>query len=76
MALKEKIHQLIDARDDDSALQEIESVLQQAINGQDWWQLLPDAEKEKTLASLEQLANGQTLSHQQVMEKVVVKFKK
>lgn len=76
MVSKEKIRKLVDACDDDNALQEIESVLQQTMNGQDWWQLLPDAEKEKTLASLEQLANGQTLSHQQVMERIWAKFTK
>ena len=74
--LKEKIHQLVDACDDNSALQEIESVLQQTVNGQDWWQLLPDVEKQKTLISLEQSAKGQTFSHKEIMEKVWAKFTK
>lgn len=74
MVSKEKIHQLVDACDNDNILQEIKSVLQQTENEQDWWQQLPDAEKEKTLVSLEQADNGQTFSHQQVMERVWAKF--
>lgn len=77
MVLKEKIHQLVDACEDDSTLLEIQDFLQQQTSdNQDWWLQLPDVEKEKTLASIEQLSNGQTLSHQQVMKKIWAKFTK
>jgi hypothetical protein len=76
MASKEKIHQLVDACENNNALEEVQVFLQQQLEKGDWWEDLSETEKAKTLASLQQADENKTISHQHLMEKVWAKFTK
>ena len=76
MGLKEKIHQLVENCSDDRVLHNTLEVLEQSNSGKDWWEELPEEEKKKTLASLEQSANGQTIAHENLRSQIWAKFTK
>ena len=76
MSLKEKIHQLVDNCGDDQVLYNTLEVLEQSTSGKDWWEELPEEEKKKTLASLNQLAQGQTITHENLSSRIWAKFTK
>ncbi len=76
MSLKEKIHQLVDNCGDDQVLYNTLEVLEQSTSGKDWWEELPEEEKIKTLASLNQLAPGQTITHENLSSRIWAKFTK
>jgi hypothetical protein len=74
MGLKEKIHQLIENCSDDAVLYNTLEVLENSTIDKDWWEELPDEEKEKTMASLEQAAKGQTITHENLRGEIWAKF--
>ncbi len=74
MSLKEKIHQLVDNCGDDRVLYNTLEVLEQSTSGKDWWEELPEEEKKKTLASLNQLVQGQTITHENLSSRIWAKF--
>ena len=74
MGVKEKIHQLIDTCSDDAVLNTTLEMLEQNKAGTDWWDELNEEQKKKTLASLEQAANGQTITHEMLRGKIWAKF--
>lgn len=76
MSLKEKIHQLVDNCGDDRVLYNTLEVLEQSTSGKDWWEELPEEEKKKTLASLNQLVQGQTITHENLSSRIWAKFTK
>jgi hypothetical protein len=76
MSLKEKIHQLVENCGDDSVLYNTLEVLEQSTSGKDWWEELSEEEKKKTLASLEQSAQGQTITHENLRSRIWAKFTK
>jgi hypothetical protein len=74
MGLKEKIHQLVENCSDDRVLHNTLEVLEQANADNDWWDELPEEQKKKTLASLEQADNGQTITHENLRRQIWAKF--
>jgi hypothetical protein len=76
MSLKEKIHQLVENCADDSVLYNTLEVLEQSTACKDWWEELPEDEKKKTLASLDQSAQGQTITHENLRSRIWAKFTK
>lgn len=74
MDLKEKIHQLVENCSDDSVLHNTLEVLEQANADKDWWDELTEEQKKKTLASLEQADNGQTITHENLRRQIWAKF--
>ena len=74
MSLKEKIHQLVENCSDDTVLHNTLEVLEQGNTDKDWWDELPEEQKKKTLASLEQAANGQTITHETLRRQIWAKF--
>ncbi len=74
MGLKEKIHQLVENCSDDRVLHNTLEVLEQANTDKDWWDELPEEQKKKTLASLEQADNGQTITHENLRRQIWAKF--
>ncbi|MES2773569.1 MAG: hypothetical protein V4722_05270 [Bacteroidota bacterium] len=76
MDLKATIHHLVDDCNDEAVLYNALETLQHPLPTIDWWQELPEAQKKKTFASLEQSNQGHTVSHEEVMEKVWAKFTK
>ena len=76
MSLKEKIHQLVENCGDDSVLYKTLELLEQSADSKDWWEELPEEEKKKTLASLDQSARGQTITHENLRSRIWAKFTK
>jgi len=76
MNLKETIHQLVDGCDNEVVLYNTLATLNQSLPTQDWWTYMSETQKEKTRISLEQSDKGQTIAHEQVMEKICAKFTK
>ena len=76
MSLKEKIHQLVEDCGDDNVLYNTLEVLEQSAGIKDWWEELPEEEKKKTLASLNQSVQGQTITHENLRRRVWAKFTK
>jgi hypothetical protein len=74
MGVKEKIHQLIDTCSDDAVLNSALEMLEQNKASADWWDELNEEQKKKTLASLEQGVNGQTITHEMLRSKIWAKF--
>ena len=74
MGLKEKIHQLVENCSDDRVLRNTHEVLEQANADKEWWDELAEEQKKKTLASLEQADNGQTITHENLRRQIWAKF--
>ena len=72
--LKSHLHHLIDKITDDSVLQALHTLLSKATNDQDWWNDLSEESKRKTLESIEQAKNGETLSHSEAMQRMSKQF--
>lgn len=72
--LKLHLHQLIDGITDNSVLQAVHALLSKASTDEDWWNDLSEESKKKTLESLEQAKNGETLSHSDVMKRMSKQF--
>lgn len=76
MSLKEKIHQLVENCGDDRVLYNTLEVLEKSTTDIDWWEELPEEEKKKTLASLNQSARNQTTTHENLSSRIWAKFTK
>ncbi len=76
MDLKEKIHALVDACNDDVALQDAYSFLQKSSLQKDWWDELSIEQQGITKASLQQSANGETFSNDEIQQRIWSKFEK
>ncbi len=76
MSLKEKIHQLVENCGDDRVLYNTLEVLEKSTTDIDWWEELPDEEKRKTLASLDQSDRNQTITHENLKSRIWAKFTK
>ena len=76
MSLKEKIHQLVENCGDDRILYNMLEVLEKSTTEIDWWEELPEEEKKKTLASLNQSARNQTTTHENLTSRIWAKFTK
>lgn len=72
--LKSNLHQLIDGITDNSVLQAVHTLLSRTSNDKDWWDDLSEESKAKTLESLEQAKNGETISHSDAMQRMSKKF--
>ncbi|MDG1330855.1 MAG: hypothetical protein P8P74_00885 [Crocinitomicaceae bacterium] len=72
--LKAHLHQLIDGITDNSVLKAVHTLLSRASDDKDWWEELSEESKAKTLESLDQAKNGETISHQEAMKKMSKKF--
>lgn len=70
--LKSFLYQLIEGTSDSSTLRKVFQLLTDAQN--DWWNELSDAEKKKTLDSLNEVKEGQTLSHKSVLDDLSKKY--
>jgi hypothetical protein len=66
MNLKDQVRQLVDSCKDDAVLQEVLTLLHGT--GNDWWLSLSDMEKARTTKALQELRNGQSVSHESVMQ--------
>ncbi len=69
MSIKETIHHLVETCEDEAILYHTLEALQQPLPKTDWWNELSDAQKEKTKDSLKQSVNGETITHETVMQK-------
>jgi hypothetical protein len=74
MELKEKIYELVENCSYDAVLYNTLEVLQHSNARKDWWDELSAEEKEKTMASLEQAAKGQTITHENLRGEIWAKF--
>lgn len=72
--LKTHLPDLIDGITDNSVLQAVYTLLSKATTDTDWWDELSDESKTKTLESLEQAKNGETVSHKDAMQRMSKKF--
>ena len=72
--LKTHLHDLIDGITDNSVLQAVYTLLSKATADTDWWDELSDESKAKTLESLAQAKNGDTVSHGDAMQRMSKKF--
>lgn len=72
--LKSHLHQLIDGITDNSVLQAVHTLLSRVSTDKDWWDNLSEESKAKTLESLEQAKNGETVSHSDAMQKMSKQF--
>ena len=72
--LKTHLHQLIDGITDNSVLNAVHTLLSRASTDDDWWNDLPEESKAKTLESLEQAKNGETVSHSEAMQRMSKQF--
>ena len=70
--LKSFLHQLIEGTSDNTTLKKVFQLLTEAQN--DWWNEMSDAEKEKTLTSLQQANKGETHSHKHVLDDLSKKY--
>jgi hypothetical protein len=66
MDLKDQVRQLVDSCKDDVILQEVLTLLHGTDN--DWWLTVSDMEKARTTKALQELRNGQSVSHESVMQ--------
>ncbi len=66
MSPKNKLHALIDACEDDEIVESAIALF--SSEPDNWWEALPEIEKEKTRKAIEQLDTGQGVPHVQVME--------
>ncbi len=76
MELKEKIHALIDACDNEDDLQDTLVFLQNSSDKNDWWNQLSSEQQQITKASLEQSDKGLTISDKEMQERIWSKFGK
>ncbi|MFT6982970.1 MAG: hypothetical protein ACJAUD_001741 [Crocinitomicaceae bacterium] len=71
--LKTHLHNLIDGITDNSVLQAVHTLLSKTADD-DWWNELSDESKAKTLESLEQSRNGDTIPHDEAMVRMAKQF--
>ena len=64
--IKQQIHQLIDQCDNVLLLEEIKLLLQ---SGKDWWDDLPDEDKNLVMESEAQYSKGLFISHEELMKR-------
>lgn len=76
MGLKDTIHQLVEECNDEAVLSNAIEILEQSKNKQDWWQELNEEQRQLTLTSLHQAANGETINHEMLRDKIWAKFSK
>jgi hypothetical protein len=76
MSLKEKLHNLIDSCNDETTLQDTIQLLEQSLDKSDWWNQLPEQEKATTQKALQESQNGNTISQQNMQQKIWSKFGK
>lgn len=76
MGLKDTIHQLVEECNDEVVLSNAIEILEHSRNKQDWWQELNEEQRQLTLTSLDQSANGETISHEMLRDKIWAKFSK
>jgi hypothetical protein len=67
---------LVENCGDDRVLYNTLEVLEQSVTDKDWWEELPEEEKKKTLASLDQSDKGQSITHENLRSRVWAKFTK
>ena len=69
--LKSTLHNLIDAVNDSKTLNTIYALLSKKITAKevDFWDEFSDEEKEEIIASIEESEKGETVPHEQVMQK-------
>jgi hypothetical protein len=66
MDLKGQVRQLVDSCKDDTVLLDVLTLLHGT--GDDWWLSLSDIEKARTTRALQELRNGQFVSHESVLQ--------
>jgi len=76
MGLKEKLHILIDNCTDETTLQDTIQLLEHSLDKSDWWNQLSEQEKATTLQALQESQNGNTISHQNMQERIWSRFVK
>jgi hypothetical protein len=64
--LKDQVRQLVDSCKDENVLQEVLTLLHGSDG--DWWLSMSDMEKQRTTKAMNELKNGQSLSHDSVMQ--------
>lgn len=72
--LKTHLHQLIEGTSDNSVLRKVFALLSKSSTEGDWWDELSEESKQKTLKSIEQIKNGEVLSHESAMQQLAEKF--
>ncbi|MBC7588666.1 MAG: hypothetical protein H7178_09945 [Chitinophagaceae bacterium] len=76
MELKDKIHALVEACNNEDDLRDAFVFLKGSSEKNDWWNQLSEQQQQITKASLQQSANGQTISHHEMQERIWSKFGK
>ncbi len=74
--LKDELHQIIDSIDDVGILKAIRVLLQKQTKNteSDFWDDLPENVKESILRGLQQIENGETISHENVLQEIREKY--
>jgi len=67
--IKSQLYAIIDQANDLKVLEAIKTLLLTKTQDTDFWDQLPDLQKKSIERGLEQAANGQTASHEEVMKK-------
>lgn len=65
MTQKDKLHEKIDACNDDFLIQQAIEIFTQT--GDDWWEALSEDDQQKTLAALDELDKNKGNNHSSVM---------
>lgn len=68
--LKADLHSLIDRVNDITILNAIKAILNKQVSEVDFWDELPENVQESALRGMEQVKNGQTSTHDEVMKKM------
>ena len=67
--IKSDLHALIDKTNDVQVLEAIKVLLHNKTGEPDFWEMLPQYQKESIERGLEQAKSGETKSHEEVMKK-------
>lgn len=67
--IKSYLHELIDKTDDQSILESLTVLLENRIDKEDFWDYLPEFQKESINRGLAQAEKGHTKTHDEVMKK-------
>jgi predicted transcriptional regulator len=68
-SIKSELHEIIDQANDLKVLEAVRTLLRSSAKEQDFWDQLPDFQKESIERGLEQAENGQTTPYKDVMKK-------
>lgn len=72
--LKSDLHNLIDKVNDISILNALKVILSKQVNDGDFWDDLPLSVKQSIDESIKQSERGETVSHEEVMKDVKLKY--